>query len=236
VFPLSKRKAVAVAVGAAVIATGLTLAFGASSAGALPVAGQAKATVPGDNGDVKIHNSTTPVGDQRNEPHVCVFYLDAFNFDSVQSVSWWIEAWAPTGTKGTVVDSGVITLDSSGNGFTTDQTLPNGHYKLFWTFAGEKGAAKHKVFWVSCPGPTPPPTTMSPPPTTMSPPPTTMSPPPTTMTPPPTTMTPPSSSSPPASPTSPAPTTGSPSQTTPAPPPPAAPAPTPVQTTLPVTG
>ena len=228
-FPLSKRKALAVAVGTAVVAAGLTLGFGASSAGALPVAGQAKTAVPGDNGDVKIHNSTTPVDDQRNEPHVCVFYLDAFNFDSVQSVSWWIEAWAPTGTKGTVVDSGVITLDSSGNGFTTDQTLPNGHYKLFWTFAGEKGAAKHKVFWVSCPGPTPPPTTMSPPPTTMSPP-------PTTMTPPPTTMTPPSSSSPPASPTSPAPTTGSPSQTTPAPPPPAAPAPTPVQTTLPVTG
>jgi len=208
VFPLSKRKALAVAVGTAVVAAGLTLGFGASSAGALPVAGQAKTAVPGDNGDVKIHNSTTPVDDQRNEPHVCVFYLDAFNFDSVQSVSWWIEAWAPTGTKGTVVDSGVITLDSSGNGFTTDQTLPNGHYKLFWTFAGEKGAAKHKVFWVSCPGPTPPPTT----------------------------MTPPSSSSPPASPTSPAPTTGSPSQTTPAPPPPAAPAPTPVQTTLPVTG
>ena len=169
-FPLSKRKALAVAVGTAVVAAGLTLGFGASSAGALPVAGQAKTAVPGDNGDVKIHNSTTPVDDQRNEPHVCVFYLDAFNFDSVQSVSWWIEAWAPTGTKGTVVDSGVITLDSSGNGFTTDQTLPNGHYKLFWTFAGEKGAAKHKVFWVSCPAT--PPTTMSPPPTTMTPSPT----------------------------------------------------------------
>ena len=169
-FPLSKRKAVAVAVGAAVIATGLTLAFGASSAGALPVAGQAKATVPGDNGDVKIHNSTTPVGDQRNEPHVCVFYLDAFNFDAVQSVTWWITAWPPTGDGKTVVDQGTITLDSSGNGFTADQTLPNGHYKLFWTFAGEKGAAKHKVFWVSCPAT--PPTTMSPPPTTMLPTPT----------------------------------------------------------------
>jgi len=131
-----------------------------SSAGAQSVASQAKPTVPGDNGDVKIHNPTTSVTDERNEPHVCTFYLDAFNFDSVQSVSWSIEAWAPTGTKGTVVDSGTITLDSSGNGFTADQTLPNGHYKLFWTFAGEKGAAKHKVFWVSCPA-TPP---TSPPP------------------------------------------------------------------------
>ena len=162
-FTFSKRKSLAVTVGAAVAATGLTLAFGASSAGALPAAGGAK-TGGGDNGDVKIHNSTTPVTDQRNEPQVCIFYLDAFNFDSVQSVSWWIESWPPTG-NGTVVDSGTIALDSSGNGFTTDQTLPNGHYKLFWTFAGENGAAKHKVFWVSCPGPTQSPT---PPPTTMT--------------------------------------------------------------------
>ena len=221
-FAFSKRKSLAVAVGAAVVATGLTLAFGASSAGALPVAGQAKATVPGDNGDVKIHNSTTPVTDQRNEPHVCVFYLDAFNFDSAQSVTWWITAWPPTGDGKTVVDQGTITLDSSGNGFTDDQTLPNGHYKLFWTFAGEKGAAKHKVFWVSCPA-TPP---TSPPPSpsctascessSESP----SSPPPS----PSCTASCESSSESPSSP---------PSQT---PPTPAAPAPTPVQTTLPVTG
>jgi hypothetical protein len=231
-FTFSKRKGLAVTVGAAVVATGLTLAFGASSAGAQSAAGQAKpTTVPGDNGDVKIHNSTTPVTDQRNEPHVCIFYLDAFNFDAAQSVTWWITAWPPTGDGKTIVDQGTITLDSSGNGFTDDQTLPNGHYKLFWTFAGQKSAAaKHKVFWVSCPA-TPP---TSPPPTTMSPPPTTMTPPPTTMTPPPTTMTPPATtSSPPESPSSPPPTTSSPSPTTP---PPAAPAPTPVQTTLPVTG
>jgi len=241
VFTFWKRGSLAVAVGAAVVVTGLTLAFGASSAGALPAAGGAK-TGGGDNGDVKIHNSTTPVTDQRNEPQVCIFYLDAFNFDSVQSVSWWIESWPPTG-NGTVVDSGAIALDSSGNGFTTDQTLPNGHYKLFWTFAGENGAAKHKVFWVSCPAtpPTsPPPTTMSPPPTTMTPPPTTMTPPPTTMTPPPTTMTPPPTTMT-ATPTmtSPSPTvtsaTVTASPTTPPPPPPA-PTPTPVQSTLPVTG
>src|SRR5215469_6349855 len=205
-FHLSKRTSLAVAVGVAVVATGLTLGFGASSAGALPVAGQAKTAVPGDNGDVKIHNSTTPVDDPRNEPHVCIFYLAAFNFDSLQSVTWWITAWPPTGDGTTVVDQGTITLDSSGNGFTADQTLPNGHYKLFWTFVGQNGAPKHKVFWVSCPAPPP---SSSPPPCSSSPP--------------------PSSSSPPAPPTSPAPTTGSASPTTPAPPPPAAPAPTPVQ-------
>jgi hypothetical protein len=217
VFSFSRRKKVAVAVGAAAVATGLILAFGVSSAGAQSVAGQGKPTVPGDNGDVKIHNSMprTSETDERNEPHVCTFYLDAFNFDSVQSVSWTIEAWAPTGTKGSLVDQGTITLDSSGNGFTTDQTLPNGHYKLFWTFAGEKGAAKHKVFWVSCPAapPTTPPTSPSCEKDCGS----SSSPPP-----------PPSCEKECESPSeSPSPTPSA---------APAAPAPTPVQTTLPVTG
>src|SRR6516164_9945254 len=111
------------AIGATLVASALTLAFTGPGAVAAPAVGGAKSptAVPGDNGDVKIHNSTTPVADPRNEPHVCVFYLDAFNFDAAQSVSWWIESWPPTG-NGTVVDSGTIALDSSGNGFTTDQT------------------------------------------------------------------------------------------------------------------
>lgn len=197
-------------VGAALTATGLVLGFGASSAGAQAVASSAGKTVPGDNGDVKIHRSTTPVTDPSNQPHVCVFYLDAFNFDPSQSVSWTIKSWPPTGNR-SVVDAGTITLDSSGNGFTSDQSLPNGHYKLFWNFAGEHGFAKQKVFWVSCPAPAPTPTPTSPSPTPSSP-----SPSPT-----------PSSVSTSAS----ASATPTPTQTVPP-----APAPTPVHTTLPVTG
>lgn len=207
-----RRRAKLVAVGAAVVAGGLTLGLGMASAGA-QVAAPGK-TPPGDNGDVKIHNAGTPASDERNEPHVCTFYLDAFNFDPAQSVSWWIKSWPPTGNR-TVVDTGTITLDSSGGGVTAVQTLPNGHYKLYWTFAGEKGAAKQKVFWVSCPATpptTPPPTTA--PPTTQPP----TSPPPTTTSPGPG----PSSTSPGTTPSSSA--------------PPAAPVPTPVQTSLPVTG
>ena len=212
---VSRRADFAVVAGAALVTTSLTLAFGAPGASARPVTpppghGKAPAAVNGDNGTVKIHNSSTPVTDRRNEPHVCVFYLDAFGFDPGQSVSWQIKSWPPTGNR-TVVDQGTLTLSSAGDGRTSDQALPNGHYKLFWTFAGEKGAAKHKVFWVSCPG-TPP---TSPPPTTMTPPPTTMTPPPTPM--------------------PPTPTMTSPTPTTPTPPPPA-PAPTPVPGTLPVTG
>ncbi|NUP19641.1 MAG: LPXTG cell wall anchor domain-containing protein [Streptomyces sp.] len=111
----------------------------------------AHATAPGDNGTVKIHDATTGEELRKNEPHVCEFYLDAFGFDSVQQVSWHIEAWAPTAAvKGETVKSGAITLDGEGHGRTADMTLPDGHYKLFWNFEGEKGAAKHKVFWTDC--------------------------------------------------------------------------------------
>ncbi|WP_020137826.1 LPXTG cell wall anchor domain-containing protein [Streptomyces sp. 351MFTsu5.1] len=123
----------------------------AVAAAAFVVAPAAHATPPGDNGTVKIHDATTGEELRKNEPHVCTFYLDAFGFDAVQEVDWHIEAWAPTAdVKGETVKSGEITLDSDGHGRTDDLSLPDGHYKLFWNFEGEKGAAKHKVFWTDC--------------------------------------------------------------------------------------
>lgn len=158
-------------------AAGMTLAFAAPSVAVQLSSGGKSAAAPGDNGTVKIHRSGTPVTDPRNQPHVCSFYLDAFGFDAAQSVSWQIKSWPPTGDR-TVVASGALTLDSSGDGHTGDMTLSNGHYKLFWNFQGEHGFAKQKVFWVSCPAPTPPPTSPPPtsPPPTSPPPPTTVSP------------------------------------------------------------
>jgi hypothetical protein len=174
-YPGRVRRAVIVA-GAAIAATALSVSFATPAASAQTAAaahgkhssaaggqsapsaqGKRKAaggTRNGDNGDVKIHNSATAVTDERNEPHVCVFYLDAFDFDSGQSVSWQIKSWPPTGSR-SVVKSGALVLDSDGTGHTGDMSLQNGHYKLFWNFAGEKGFAKQKVFWVRCPGPTP---------------------------------------------------------------------------------
>ena len=163
----------ALIVTAAVAATALSVTFAAPAASALTgasahgkpsKAADAQSAAPshgkpgndpggtgnGDNGDVKIHNSGTAVTDQRNEPHVCVFYLDAFGFDSGQSVSWQIRSWPPTGSR-SVVASGSLILDTGGNGHTGDMSLQNGHYKLFWNFAGENGFAKQKVFWVKCP-------------------------------------------------------------------------------------
>ncbi|MFJ8110287.1 LPXTG cell wall anchor domain-containing protein [Streptomyces sp. NPDC096132] len=121
-----------------------------ASGAALLLAPVAHAT-NGDNGDVKTHNSATGEYDQRDEPKVCSFYLDAFNFDGPQLVDWHIEAWANNDVeKGETVKTGSITLDGNGHGRTQDMSLPDGQYKLFWNFDGEKGAAKHKVFKVDC--------------------------------------------------------------------------------------
>ena len=207
-----RRANFAVLTGGGLAATALILTFAIPQAGAETTAaghgrnGQTAAVAHnGDNGTVKIHRSTTPVGDRRNEPHVCTFYLDAFGFDPAQSVTWYIESWPPTGDR-SVVAHGMRTLDANGDGRTQDRSLPDGHYKLFWNFTGEHGAAKHKVFWVSCRAastPTPSPTqTPTPSPT----------------------QTPGSGS---ASPTP---------SARPAPAAPSAPAPTPVKTVLPVTG
>jgi LPXTG-motif cell wall-anchored protein len=131
----------------------LTRAFvaGAIATAALLTAPVAHATAPGDNGTVKIHDAATGEELRKNEPHVCDFYLDAFGFDGGQQVEWHIESWAPTaGVKGETVESGSLELDAEGHGRTNDLSLPDGHYKLFWNFDGEKGSAKHKVFWTDC--------------------------------------------------------------------------------------
>ncbi|GEM_PF-2329031 len=100
----------------------------------------------GDNGTVKTHKVTTPTSDIRDNPKVCAFYLDAFQFDGRQSVDWYIVKH----THGDKVLSGSIVLNSGGHGYTQNYTLPNGMYKLYWNFDGEHGSAKHKVFKVQC--------------------------------------------------------------------------------------
>ncbi|MFJ4281758.1 LPXTG cell wall anchor domain-containing protein [Streptomyces massasporeus] len=122
----------------------------ASASAVLLLAPAAHATPPGDNGTVKIHDASTGEELRRNEPHVCAFYLDAFGFDGGQQVDWHIDAIPPSENKGETVESGALTLDAEGHGRSEDLSLPDGHYKLFWNFEGEKGSAKHKVFWTDC--------------------------------------------------------------------------------------
>lgn len=126
----------------------LSTAATALAIGSLALAGApAAVAAPGDNGDVKIHLSGSPVTSQNSETKVCRFYLDAFNFDTLQLVDW---AVTPQPAKtGAPSLSGQIGL-SLGLGHTGDLTLPNGTYKLTWTFLGETGAGRQKVFTVDC--------------------------------------------------------------------------------------
>ncbi|MFE9401599.1 hypothetical protein ACFYNY_07475 [Streptomyces sp. NPDC006530] len=102
---------------------------------------------PGDNGDVKIHALGTPFNDQRNVSKVCGFYLDGFNFDTVQGVTWQIE---PQPAKAGVAQlSGTLQL-TAGTGHSAPLTLPDGQYKLVWNIVGGKGTGKQKVFQVDC--------------------------------------------------------------------------------------
>jgi hypothetical protein len=145
----NKSRLVAGVASIGVVGGGLAIAFAGLS--------QASSAPPGDNGDVKVHQSGFSVDDQRNQPHVvCSFYLDGFNFDPNQSVTWFIEPWSPGGDHATHVLDGTLNMGSTGHNWTTDQSLPAGHYKLFWNFTGEHGKAKHKVFWVSACTPTSP--------------------------------------------------------------------------------
>ena len=127
--------------GIAAIFAGLLLMF---RAGAITVsADEGK----GNNGDVKIHEVGTSAADNRNEPHVCNFYIEGFKFDKGQSGTWTIVGQAPTGgNAGTTGAWGPA--NASGNWQTGPQHLADGHYKL--TVNTGKGDGKHKVFWVEC--------------------------------------------------------------------------------------
>jgi LPXTG-motif cell wall-anchored protein len=122
---------------------------------AFALATPASADPGGNNGDVKIHDTGTAVQDNRNEPHVCNFYIDGFNFDGGSSGSWRIEGWAPTGS-GVKSSNSWGPADATGNWHSNPITLPDGHYKLFFkqTSPMTPGGEKQKVFWVDCNGTT----------------------------------------------------------------------------------
>ena len=129
---------------------------------ALGVPSSAAAAAPGNNGTVKVHDAFEPDPVIKNEPHVdCPFHFHFFFADAAQSGDWWVLEWAP-GDKGAATGvSGTYWTDSNGEYVTASQSLPAGHYKLFWE--GRNGNnIKHKAFWVdtSCvaAAPTPTPT------------------------------------------------------------------------------
>ncbi|MFE7581006.1 hypothetical protein ACFU5Y_05485 [Streptomyces gardneri] len=140
-----------------------TLALGGVTLAGAPAAFAA----PGDNGDVKVHRQNTPDNSDVNEPQVgCTFRFAAFNFDGLQSIQWDIyEQPGQPGNQDPSLKSGSIAVDANGDGHTDDITgLSSGMYKVEWTWVGQNGAAKSKVFRVNCPiitNPTPTPTPTS---------------------------------------------------------------------------
>ncbi|MEU9997938.1 hypothetical protein [Streptomyces sp. NPDC050848] len=144
----------------------LSVAAASLALGAVTLAGApAAVAAPGDDGDVKVHHAgpippRTPLDDQSNKPKVCKFYFAAFNFDGLQELDWTVSPQPPVDS---VALSGKIAVDAQGKGHTPNLALADGMYKVEWTWEGQQGAKKSKVFRVDClddiTNPTQPPTT-----------------------------------------------------------------------------
>ncbi|MGW8764558.1 hypothetical protein ACWGN5_18840 [Streptomyces sp. NPDC055815] len=111
---------------------------------------QAAFAAPGDDGDVKVHQSTTADTSPVNEPRVdCPFRLAALNFDGLPSIDYAIypQPGPPGNNQGsTPLRSGTVPLNANGDGAAGPISLPIGMYKVEWTWEGKLGAPKSKVF------------------------------------------------------------------------------------------
>lgn len=111
---------------------------------------------PGDNGDVKIREVVGgEVSEEKHEnannPKVCDFIIEAFNYDPGQVLEW--DIVEGPGFKGEPVAEGSFKVND--DGFKRSRIideLKDGQYKLNVTFDGAKSNdEKHKVFKVDCP-------------------------------------------------------------------------------------
>lgn len=121
---------------------------------AQPTHALAQEEPPGNQGTVKIHESTTPDSDRRNEPKVCAFRIVGFGFPDDSDIELSIEGHggpnAGTGSyAGTV---GADDLSAEGDWAIAGPSLADGMYKLTTDNTTAPGNAKHKVFKVECGG------------------------------------------------------------------------------------
>jgi hypothetical protein len=138
-----------------------------AAAGALPLAvllgstllgapSASAAKPPGDNGDVKIREVvdgevSTEKHEHADDPKVCDFLIEAFNYDADTELIW--DIVKGPGFKGEPVEEGTFTVDDKGFGRSDPITdLTDGQYKLNVTFDGARSNdEKHKVFKIDCP-------------------------------------------------------------------------------------
>ncbi|MFI6574297.1 LPXTG cell wall anchor domain-containing protein [Nocardiopsis sp. NPDC050513] len=131
--------------------TGAALAAGFVLGGAAVASADPGNGARGDNGTVKIHDPERPEEDRRNVPKVCGFHVTSFGFDAGQEVTWEIVTQGGAPDSRETVLEGTLVLDDEGGGSTELLDLPDGHYRLNWTFEGQNSSdAKHKVFKVDC--------------------------------------------------------------------------------------
>jgi LPXTG-motif cell wall-anchored protein len=140
---------------AAIIGGAAAIALVASPAQASPAgAGGEPTEPPGNKGTVKIHRSTTPDSDRRDEPKVCAFRIVGFGFPDDSHIELSIEGHGgPNAGSGSFADTiEADELSADGDWAIAGPTLPDGMYKLTADNTTAPGNAKHKVFKVDCGG------------------------------------------------------------------------------------
>ncbi|MFL6204278.1 MAG: LPXTG cell wall anchor domain-containing protein [Acidimicrobiales bacterium] len=141
-------------------ALGLTLGIGGAlllgiSPTARAGAGEPESEPPGNAGTVKIHESTTPDADRRDEPKVCEFRIVGFGFPEDSHIELSIEGQGGDNVAGTDSWDGTIEsgdLSAEGDWAIAGPSLTDGMYKLSADNTTAPGEAKHKVFKVDCSG------------------------------------------------------------------------------------
>jgi hypothetical protein len=134
---------------------------------ALSVVSPLSVAANGNNGTLKIHGWGTPAGTMNNDPKVCVFNVEGFNFDSGQT--GYIKFDVQGGDAPHVIPEGPFDwgpANAQGRYDTEYYSLKPGHYKatLYGKTVGRNGQtqidvkAKSKVFKVECVEATPTPT------------------------------------------------------------------------------
>jgi cytoskeletal protein RodZ len=134
----------------------------ASTSPSLSPSASTSTTVTGNNGTLKIHEKDTPSGTESNDPKVCIFNLEGFNFDNKQSG---LIKFTPQGGDSATTDTAQLAFGpASSTGYTqtdyvngpTGPSVSNGHYKSTLYGKDNKGnytidlKAKSKVFEVNC--------------------------------------------------------------------------------------
>ena len=144
----------------------LALALVVSGAGTASAGINGKPDSTGNNGTLKIHEFGTPSGTENNDPKVCVFNIEGFNFDPQQDLALKFQVQGGDRPTGQVPTPNEFNVTTDENGYFASiyfndggPTIVAGHYKVV-AYGKDTGSgqftdkkAKSKVFKVRCGAP-----------------------------------------------------------------------------------